>query len=188
MATHATHAAHAAPRTADGVDELRRRAWEILGALTSTAVGCLAALIVLMPDGTSSNDMQRLALLSMLAGALGAAVSAIVLLCDRYQAGFALADGSVHPPSEKPRARFHDGLVPYLALRPVLGAVMGLIVYAGFVGGFLIATTTNAPTHFSPQGIVFASVLSGLFAKTFLARMRMVFKSLLGEDAKDAAA
>jgi hypothetical protein len=120
----------------------------------------------------------------MLAGALGAAISGLVQTCDRYTAGFELPDGSGWPPSEKPLARFSERCVPFLVMRPILGAVMGLIVYAGFIGGFLISTT-KAPETFSPQGLVFIAVLSGLFAKTFLARIRVVFKTMLGESGKD---
>src|SRR3954469_24244096 len=181
MAAHAAHHASAAAKDvpAAGLVEIRKRAWEVLGVLTSSAVGCLAALVVLMPNSFASNDAQRLAVLAMLAGALGASISGLVQTCDRYSGGFELHDGTLVPPSEKVRSRFSERCVPFLVMRPLLGAVMGLIVYAGFVGGFLISTT-NSPASFSPQGIVFISVLSGLFAKTFLARVRVVFKAMLG--------
>lgn len=187
MAAHAAH--HAAVHTGEKVEtyaELRRRAWEVLATLTSTATGCLAAIVVLMPHSFSSNDSKRLAMLALLGGALGAAVSGLVQTCDRYAAGLELTDGSAWPPRDKPVARFSERCVPFLVLRPVLGAVMGLIVYAGFVGGFLISTT-KAPETFSPQGMVFIAVLAGLFAKTFLARVRVVFKAMLGEAEKENA-
>ncbi len=187
MAAHAAH--HAAAHTDEKVESfagLRRRAWEVLATLTSTATGCLVAIVVLMPKSFASNDSTRLAVLALLAGALGAAVSGLVQTCDRYAAGLELTDGSTWPPNGKAVARFSERCVPFLVLRPVLGAVMGLIVYAGFIGGFLISTT-KAPETFSPQGMVFISVLSGLFAKSFLARVRVVFRAMLGEGEKENA-
>jgi hypothetical protein len=185
MATHAAHAAasHGSAK-AETVADVRRRAWEVLAGLSVVAAGCLAAIIALVPSGFSSNDSQLLAILALLGGALGAAISAIVLTCDRYSAGVELADGTTWPAREKPIPRFNERMVPFLVLRPVLGAVMGLLVYAGFVGGYLISTT-KAPEAFSPQGLVFTSVLSGLFAKTFLARVRLVFKALLGDQQRE---
>jgi hypothetical protein len=187
MAAHAAH--HAAIPAGDKVETLadvRRRAWEVLAVLTVTAGGCLGGIVVLMPHAFSSTDAQRLAVLSLLGGTLGAAISGLVQTCDRYATGFELLDGTSWPPNEKPMQRFSERCVPFLVLRPVLGAVMGLIVYAGFVGGFLISTT-SAPPNFSPQGMVFLAVLSGLFAKTFLARVRVVFKAMLGDGGKELA-
>jgi hypothetical protein len=185
MAAHAAHPA--AVRTDEHLEtlaDLRRRAWEVLATLTSTSVGCLAAIVVLMPHTFSSTDSKRLAVLALLGGALGAAISGLVQTCDRYAAGFELMDGTTWPEHDKPTLRFSERCVPFLVLRPVLGAVMGLIVYAGFIGGFLISTT-KAPESFSPQGMVFIAVLAGLFAKTFLARVRLVFKAMLGEGGKE---
>jgi hypothetical protein len=187
MAAHAAH--HVAVQAGEQVEtiaDVRRRAWEVLAALTSTAVGCLAAIVVLMPHAFSSTDAKRLAVLSLLGGTLGAAISGLVQTCDRYAAGFELLDGTAWPPNDKQVQRFSERCVPFLILRPVLGAVMGLIVYAGFVGGFLISTTSGPP-NFSPQGMVFLAVLSGLFAKTFLARVRVVFKAMLGDGGKEIA-
>jgi formate hydrogenlyase subunit 3/multisubunit Na+/H+ antiporter MnhD subunit len=76
-------------------------------------------------------------------------------------------------------------MVPWLLVRPVFGAVMGMLLFAGFVGGFLIATT-ETPQKFSPAGLLFLSLLSGLFAKTFVARLRVMFKTLLGDTEETA--
>jgi hypothetical protein len=185
MAVHAHAGAHAGTEI-ETFEGLRRRAWEVLGTLATATTGCLVAIVVLMPHTFSTNDSKRLAVLALLGGALGAGVSALVQTCDRYAAGLELLDGSVWPPSEKRVLRFSEHQVPFLVMRPVLGAVMGLIVYAGFIGGFLISTT-KAPESFSPQGMVFLAVVSGLFAKTFLARVRIVFRAMLGEADKEPA-
>jgi hypothetical protein len=185
MTAHA-HAASHAPARAESVEELRRRAWEVLAGLAGTATGCLVAIVALTPSSFTSNDARRLAVIALLGGALGASVSALIQTCDRYAAGIELADGSAWPPGEPGGHRFSDRELPFLVLRPVLGAVMGLIVYAGFVGGLLISTT-KTPDSFSPQGLVFVSVLAGLFAKTFLARVRVVFKAMLGGVDKEVA-
>jgi hypothetical protein len=55
-------------------------------------------------------------------------------------------------------------ILPYLLARPIMGAAMGVVAYAGVAGGFLIATSSE-PKTFSPEGILFFSVLAGLFCE-----------------------
>jgi hypothetical protein len=56
-------------------------------------------------------------------------------------------------------------------------------MYVGLVGGFLIVTTGDLESaDFSPEGITFLAILGGLFAKTFLERLRGMFDSLFGKS------
>ena len=43
------------------------------------------------------------------------------------------------------------------------------IAFAGLIGGFLVASGTNAPTSYSPAGLIFVAVLAGLFSPIFVA-------------------
>jgi hypothetical protein len=179
----------------DELTTLRHAAWGVLATLAVVAVGCLVGVIFLLPLHLASTDVRRLVIISALGGALGSAVSALTSTCDRIGAGFELEDGTKWP-QKNPPGKFVMRMVPWLLVRPVFGAVMGTLLFAGFVGGFLIATT-QTPKQFSPAGLLFLSLLSGLFAKTFVARLRVMFKTLLGDteetaksgdDAEDAGA
>src|SRR5439155_18482726 len=59
--------------------------------------------------------------------------------------------------------------IPWLILHPLLGAALGLIAFAGLIGGFLVASGTKAPSSYSPAGLLFIAVLAGLFSPNFIA-------------------
>ncbi len=59
---------------------------------------------------------------------------------------------------------------------------MGLLVYAGLTGGFLIAVLNPENASFSDEGLFFLSFLGGLFAKTFIGKLRDMFDTLFGKS------
>ena len=59
---------------------------------------------------------------------------------------------------------------------------MGLLVYAGLKSGALILARQPPGESFSPEGLFFFAILGGLFAKTFLAKLKVVFKALVGQS------
>jgi len=170
------------------VRDLRRWSYRALGALIAMATASGVGVILVLPSHPMGPGSGRLLAVALLGGMLGSAASAIRSLCERLAAGFELDDGhQVWPPhAHKGAEKMNVRMIPYLLARPFLGGATGLVAYAGVVGGFLVATAKE-PATFSPEGILFFALLAGLFAKTFLHRMDIVFKTLLGEVGSHSA-
>jgi hypothetical protein len=161
--------------------------WLIAGAclvvafLVIIGIGTAAAVIWLLAEDVFDDDTTQLAVLAVAGGALGSAISALLSACERISHGWELSDGT-KVPEDEPKDKFVARMIPFFLIRPLLGAATGLFVYVGVVGGYLIVTTTDLnSSDFSPEGIAFLAILSGLFAKTFLERLRAVFDSLFGK-------
>ncbi len=71
--------------------------------------------------------------------------------------------------------------IPWLVLHPLLGAALGLIAFAGLVGGFLVASGQNAPTSYSPAGLIFVAVLAGMFSPNFVASLARAADAIFGK-------
>jgi hypothetical protein len=126
------------------------------------------------------------ALLCVLGGTLGSSVSALISAADRVSHGWEFKDGTKYPTDET-KDKFVHRMVPWFIVRPFLGSAMGLLVYVGITGGYLIAVQkgTSAGT-FSWEGLLFLAFLGGLFAKTFLEKLRTTFDVLFGEKKKQS--
>jgi len=72
-------------------------------------------------------------------------------------------------------------MAPFFIIRPFLGSAVGVLAYVGIVGGFLIAVEDAGAAQFSDEGLLFMTILTGLFAKTFLEKMRAAFETLFGK-------
>ena len=101
------------------------------------------------------------------------------LLPSGYQASFCRGFAK-----EEPKDKFLARMSPQFILRPLLGAVMGLLVYGGIIGGYLITVQVEnlSITSFRPEGLLFVSLLAGLFAKTFIEKLRDMFDALFGKQ------
>jgi hypothetical protein len=71
--------------------------------------------------------------------------------------------------------------IPWLILHPLLGAALGLIAFAGLIGGFLVASGTKAPSSYSPAGLLFVAVLAGLFSPNFIAGLARAADAIFGK-------
>jgi hypothetical protein len=69
--------------------------------------------------------------------------------------------------------------VPLLVMLPLLGAALGLIAFAGLVGGFIVASGTKSPTY-SPAGLLFIAVLAGMFSPNFIASLARAADAIFG--------
>lgn len=157
--------------------------WLLVLSLGSIAVG----LFLLTADvGKHSLNVDMLnALLCVLGGTLGSSVSALISVANRIANGWEFEDGTKYP-KKKPRDKFVARMVPWFIVRPFLGSAMGLLVYVGIKGGYLIAVqnASQGTSHgtFSREGLLFFAFLGGLFAKTFLEKLKMTFDSLFGKE------
>ena len=76
--------------------------------------------------------------------------------------------------------------LPLLILLPLLGAALGLVAFAGFVGGFLVATGSSSPSY-SPAGLLFISALAGMFAPNFIASLARAADAIFGKTGEPPA-
>lgn len=173
-------------------------AW--LVASTILAMGCSVALLHKSPlFGIDDWSVQR-TLLCVASGMLGSCISALFSAAERIANGWELASGAKYPPPqpEAPDAstshakdeqadkagkkdKFVARMVAFFVVRPFLGAAMGLLIYAGVTSGYLIAVEDAASVTFSRNGLLFFSFLAGLFAKTFVEKLRVTFDTLAGK-------
>jgi len=118
------------------------------------------------------------------AGTLGSSVMALRSIIERIANGWELSDGTKFP-KEKPEDKFVAKMVPGFLVRPFLGSAMGFLVYLAVTGGFWIAISpASSSIEFNPFGLGFLSFLAGLFAKTFLKKLKWVFDHIFGSDSK----
>jgi hypothetical protein len=68
--------------------------------------------------------------------------------------------------------------VPSFIICLFLGGRRGFLAYVDIGGGFLIAVENANPTQFSDERLLFTTILTGLFAKTFLEKARAAFGTL----------
>jgi hypothetical protein len=71
--------------------------------------------------------------------------------------------------------------VPLLVMLPLLGAALGLIAFAGLVGGFIVASGTKSATY-SPAGLLFIAVLAGMFSPNFIASLARAADAIFGKS------
>jgi hypothetical protein len=67
-----------------------------------------------------------------------------------------------------------------LVLLPLLGAALGLVAFAGLVGGFLIASGSESASY-SPAGLLFVAALAGMFAPNFIASLARAADAIFGK-------
>jgi hypothetical protein len=73
--------------------------------------------------------------------------------------------------------------LPLLILLPLLGAALGLVAFAGLVGGFLVASGSSSPTY-SPAGLLFIAALAGMFAPNFIASLARAADAIFGKTSE----
>jgi hypothetical protein len=167
---------------AQELSDLRRLAGIVitwLGVLLLLSLGLTVAFmekwVVL---GIADLSTQRI-LLCIVGGTLGSSISAIVSAAQRISHGWEFSQGDKYPTPE-PKDKFVARMLPLFMIRPFLGAAMGMLIYAGVTGGYLIAVEETETVTFSRQGLLFFSFLGGLFAKTFIEKLRAMFDTFFG--------
>jgi hypothetical protein len=163
--------------------EFRTLGWIAAGTVLWLVLIGATALIVaiaLLSGWTVSGLGVRGALISVVGGTLGSSISALVSAAERVSHGWELS-GGVKYPEGGPKDKFVARMAPFFIIRPFLGSTVGFLAYVGIVGGFLIAVENANATQFSDEGLLFITILTGLFAKTFLEKMRAAFDTLFGK-------
>jgi hypothetical protein len=140
----------------------------------------LSLSVVLLSQVLATSPAAQPILLCVLGGTLGSSISALLSAADRISHGWEFSKGEKYP-LPQPEDKFVARMVPFFIVRPFLGSAMGLLVYVGLTGGYLIAVQNAEQATFSPQGLLFLAFLGGLFAKTFIEKLRTMFDTLFGK-------
>jgi hypothetical protein len=151
---------------------LRRRSTLLLvwlGVVTVAAGVGIAVVLRPEPEMTA----QRLTMVSLMAGALGSGLVALVAVADRT-AGTNGVDparpGETAYGAGAPSEGVTPALVPMYAIRPLLGAGAGLLAYTGLVGVLLFASRTASEPR--TESVLFLAILAGLVAKAVVDRFK----------------
>jgi hypothetical protein len=159
---------------------LGRTARFVLIWLGVVTVACgVGIAIVLRPEDDMTS--QRLSLLSLFAGGLGSAIAALASIGDRLVRGWEVGGSGSERRLPNGAARNFLRILPVLAVRPLLGAGVGLLAYAGLVGVLLFASGSGDQQP-RTESILFAAVLGGLFAQPLVERLKDTFDHFLGKN------
>ncbi len=141
----------------------------VLGVGFATAV-----LLSSAEDYTDSKPFQMV--LCMAGGALGASLTALLAAGERIARGWAFGRDAL----ARSERGFNARLAPLLAVQPILGAALGLVLLLGLSAGTVVLLRLSEGTTFDPMGLLLVSVIGGLFARTLLARVRDSVEALFG--------
>jgi hypothetical protein len=98
-----------------------------------------------------------------LAGTSGSAFRALWSCCERIANGWEI--GTTKFPNNERPDKFNLRLVAGFISRPLLGAWVGIVLYAGLKGGSLLLAAERVDLN--SLALLFAAAVAGLFAKRF---------------------
>jgi len=148
-------------------ESIEKLFWIVTLSLLGMIAASLAGTVLLLPM------LHFRALLGMVAGFLGSGTAALRSALDRHARGIEDADGHQWPDPGTKKERFNRGMGTWFLYRPVLGTVVGFLVYLAADAGFL------RPAN-SEKGLAFFALVGGLFAKSLLDLLLEKFKNLFG--------
>jgi hypothetical protein len=148
----------------------------LTGAVCVSAL-CTAGLLVIdkIPMGELRNCLACLA-----ASVLGSSTSAFISALDRRAHGWEVH--GVKIPSGDGE-RFNEKMAPFFRKRPFLGLFTGILVFSAMHAHLLLKD--ECPTAADPavdvmNRMVFYSLLAGLFAKSLIEKLKVLFDKVFG--------
>lgn len=133
-----------------------------------------AVLLSSAEDYAESTSFQLV--LCMTGGALGASLTALLAAGERIARGWSFGLDAL----ARTERRFNARLAPLLAVQPILGAALGMVLLLALSSGSVMLLRLTEGTTFDPMGLLLFSVVAGLFARTLLARVRDSVEALFG--------
>jgi len=133
-----------------------------------------AVLLSSAEDYADSTAFQ--VVLCMNGGALGASLTALLAAGERIAHGWSQAADAL----ERGERGFHARLAPLLAVQPILGAALGMVLLLVLSSGAVMLLRLPEGSSFDPMGLLLVSVIAGLFARTLLTRVRDSVEALFG--------
>lgn len=111
----------------------------------------------------------------MIAGVLGSTSSALLSALQRKANGWETVASDKYP-SDGKGDRFSQRMSTFFLYRPIFGIIAGLLVFFGVQTGYFGSMTVNEEAK-----VIFYSLLSGLFVKSLLEKLKDLFDSLVGK-------
>ena len=133
-----------------------------------------AVLLSSAEDFADSTSFQ--VVLCMTGGALGASLAALLAAGERIARGWSFAADAL----ARGERGFNSRLAPLLAVQPILGAALGMLLLLVLSAGAVMLLRLTEGTTFDPMGLLLVSAAAGLFARTLLARVGDSVEALFG--------
>jgi hypothetical protein len=133
-----------------------------------------AVLLSSAEDYADSTAFQ--VVLCMNGGALGASLTALLAAGERIAHGWSQAADAL----ARGERGFSARLAPLLAVQPILGAALGMVLLLVLSAGAVMLLRLPEGTTFDPMGLLLVSFVAGVFARTLLARVRDSVEALFG--------
>ena len=108
------------------------------------------------------------------AGVFGSSTSALISALQRKANGWQFENGLKYP-SDQPRDKFSKRMSTFFIFRPLLGFFGGLVVFYGLESIYVGAD------NFSENTLIFWSIITGLFAKSLIDKLKSLFDGLIGK-------
>ena len=142
------------------------------------ASGFAAAVLLSVAEEYADSAAFQL-VLCLTGGTLGAALPALLSAGERIARGWSFGDNALAAGDR----RFHARLAPLLAVQPILGAAVGMLLLLALSAGSVMLLRLSEGTTFDPMGLLLASSVAGLLSHGLLARLRDAADALFGARA-----
>lgn len=165
----------------------RRARWAAFALLVWLALlllgsGFAGAVLLSVAEGYTDSAAFQI-VLCLTGGTLGASMLALLSAGERIARGWSFAEDAL----ARGERRFHARLAPLLALQPILGAAVGMLLLLALSTGSVMLLRLSEGTTFDPMGLLLASTFAGLLARGLLARLRDAADALFGARLTTAA-
>ncbi len=151
---------------------------ELIKVARSTFIklGCLivgsGVIIVLIACGNTFSC--SLIFTSIASGILGSTTSALISALERKANGWESKNGDKYPADGKPD-KFSIRMSTFFLYRPIFGILAGLLMFFGMQAKYF------GDMDFEDQSkVIFWSLLSGLFVKSLIEKLKNLFDSFVG--------
>ena len=140
-------------------------------------LGCLIIVsgILLLLITCGNTFSCSLICTSIIAGVLGSTASALISALDRKANGWESKNGDKYPESGKPD-KFSIRMATFFLYRPIFGILAGLLVFFGMQAKYFGNTGIEDQSK-----VIFWSLLSGLFVKSLIEKLKDLFDSFVGK-------
>jgi len=141
------------------------------------SAACTAGLLVIdkIPMGELRNCLACLA-----ASVLGSSTSAFISALDRRAHGWEVHGVKIPPGSGE---RFNEKMAPFFRKRPFLGLFTGILVFSAMHAHVFLrdeGCPVPDPGGAALNRMVFYSLLAGLFAKSLIEKLKVLFDKVFG--------
>ena len=143
------------------------------------SAGCTVGLVVIERVPSWAGELRN-CLACLAASVLGSSTSAFISALDRRAHGWEVHGVKIPPGAGE---RFNEKMAPFFRKRPFLGLFTGILVFSAMHAHVLLRDepgTTPELTGAALYRMVFYSLLAGLFAKSLIEKLKVLFDKVFG--------